>query len=97
MRTLLSFHVVSLCVVSCAFGQGAAQGSISGRVVNPSQAPVPEATVTVTNAGTGVSHAGATTLDGFYTSRFLPPDTYTVMAAKTGFEKTMQHETEARA
>ena len=97
MKNVLSLVRTFVCVVSCAFGQGAALGSISGRVADPSQAPVPGAAVTVTNAGTGVSYAGATTSDGFYTSRFLPPDTYTVMAMKTGFEKTMQHEREARA
>jgi hypothetical protein len=69
MRTLLSFLVASLCVVPCALGQATAQGSMIGRVVDPSQAPVPEATVTVTNPRTGASYAGTTTSDGFYTSR----------------------------
>ncbi len=58
---------------SRAFAQGAALGSISGRVVDPSQAPVPAATVTAVNDRTGAVSSAATTAEGYYAIRFLPP------------------------
>ena len=57
-------------------------GSISGQVTDPSQAPVPDASVTVANTKTGLSYAAATTADGYYTVRFLPPGTYSVSVTK---------------
>jgi hypothetical protein len=90
MKNVLSIALLFFCVVSCVFGQGAALGSISGRVADPSQAPVPEATVTVSNVKTGAVAASATTGDGYYTVRFLPPGTYSVAVVKTGFQKAVQ-------
>jgi hypothetical protein len=90
MRTLLSLPMILLCAVSCAFGQGASQGSISGRVLDPSLAPVPAATVTVSNVKTGTAVSAATTNDGYYTVRFLPPGTYSVEVTMPGFQKAVQ-------
>jgi hypothetical protein len=73
-----------------AFGQGGALGSISGQVTDPSQAAVPDASVIVANTKTGLSYAAATTADGYYTVRFLPPGTYSVSVSKTGFQKSVQ-------
>jgi len=72
------------------WGQGAALGSISGRVVDPSQAPVREASVTALNTRTGAASTAATTTDGYYTIRFLPPGVYAVTVSKTGFQKAVQ-------
>ncbi len=75
---------------SAAFGQGAALGSISGRVTDPSDAAVPEAAVTITNTGTGVSYSAATTVEGYYSVRFLPPGNYSAEVSKAGFQKAVQ-------
>lgn len=73
-----------------ASGQAAALGSISGRVTDPSQAPIPDASITITNTRTGLVSTAATTVDGYYTVRFLPPGTYSVTANRTGFQRTTQ-------
>ena len=82
-----------LTVAIPAFGQGGALGSISGRVMDPSQAPVPDASIAVINTKTGLSYAVATTAYGYYTVRFLPPGTYSVSVSKTGFQKSVQPNT----
>ena len=86
----LSLPVIAgLAMVSLPmFGQGT--GSISGRVTDPSDAPISEATVMVTNRATGVVSNAATTSGGFYVVRFLPPGAYTVEASQKGFQRTIQ-------
>jgi len=87
---VLAAVVIVLATAVPVFGQGAALGSISGRVADPSQAPVPDAGIIVTNVKTGTSTTAATTTDGYYTVRFLPPGTYSVSVSKTGFQKSVQ-------
>jgi hypothetical protein len=87
---LLTAVIVVLTAAAPAFGQGATLGSISGRVADPSQAPVPDASISVANVKTGVSSSAATTADGYYTVRFLQPGTYSVSVSKTGFQKSVQ-------
>lgn len=82
-----------LTAVIPAFGQGASLGSISGRVTDPSQAAVPDASIVVLNTKTGLSYAAATTADGYYTVRFLPPGTYSVSVSKSGFQRSVQPNT----
>ncbi|MBI3470760.1 MAG: TonB-dependent receptor [Candidatus Solibacter usitatus] len=84
--------LVCLAVPALVYGQGAALGSISGRVTDPSQAAVPDAVITVANLKTGVVFTAATTADGYYTVRFLPPGAYSVAATKTGFRKAVQQD-----
>ena len=74
--------IVLLATAVSAFGQGAALGSISGRVSDPSQAPVPDATILIINTKTGLNYTAATTADGYYTVKFLPPGTYSVAISR---------------
>jgi hypothetical protein len=87
---LLTAVLVLLTAAVPAFGQGAALGSISGRITDPSQAAVPDARIVVTDTKTGTSSSAATTGDGYYTVRFLPPGNYLVAVSKTGFQKAVQ-------
>lgn len=89
-RSLIFLLAFCLAASPAAFGQGAASGSISGRVTDPSEAPVPGASITVTNIKTGVNYAAATTANGYYTVRFLPPGAYSVSVSVTGFQKAVQ-------
>jgi hypothetical protein len=70
--------------------QGAALGTISGRVTDPTDAPIPGVTITVANLNTGARYTAGTTADGFYNVRFLQPGTYSVEAAQQGFQKATQ-------
>jgi len=66
-----------------AFGQSA---SLSGTVMDASQAVLPGATVTATNNGTGVKTTAIVNNAGVYTFAALPPGAYTVSVEMPGFQ-----------
>ncbi len=93
LRSYFKFFTVAAVLLAATISldaQGGALGSISGRVTDPSNAPVPEASVTVTNTKTGALSAVSTTSGGYYTVRFLQPGTYSVAVRKTGFQNAVQ-------
>ena len=61
-------------------------GSVSGVVRDSSGALVPSATVSITNANTGVSQKVATNNLGVYSFLALPVGTYKLVAGANGFE-----------
>ncbi|MGC8791816.1 MAG: TonB-dependent receptor domain-containing protein [Bryobacteraceae bacterium] len=61
-------------------------GSIVGNVTDPSDAPVPGATVTVTDKETGFSRSATTSEVGSYSFPTLPAGTYEVRVSKSGFQ-----------
>ncbi|MGH9447303.1 MAG: carboxypeptidase regulatory-like domain-containing protein, partial [Terriglobia bacterium] len=69
------------------FGQ-AVNGSILGTVRDVSKAVVPNASVMITNQGTGVTHSVTTNGSGYYSVPDLPPGTYRVDVKKAGFALT---------
>jgi hypothetical protein len=71
-------------------GQLAGNGAITGTVTDATGAVVPHATVTVTSVSTGQLTVRATTGAGDYDVTPLPPGTYTVTVAATGFQKYVQ-------
>ncbi len=62
------------------------RGTILGTVTDPSGAVVAGATVTVKNAGTGLTRTTQTSADGSYALPELPIGTYTVTITLTGFQ-----------
>ena len=70
------------------FAQGTA--SITGTVVDTSQAAVPGSEVTLTNTGTAQSTTKATSDQGFFVFPDLSPGTYKVTATKAGFKAWTQ-------
>jgi hypothetical protein len=80
--------VFALCIVWSArpaFAQAGGEGSLQGTVTDSSGAVIPNATVTVTNAATGIVTARNTTSAGVYMVSPLQPGTYTVRIAASGF------------
>jgi hypothetical protein len=67
--------------------QTAATGTISGTVTDVSGAIVPNASVTVINTDTGATRALNANSAGEFTSTFLQPGHYEVIAAGAGFGK----------
>jgi hypothetical protein len=63
-------------------------GTITGRVTDPSGAVVPGASVTVSQKSTGLLLHGQTNADGTYTFPQLQPGPYAVEVNKQGFKKT---------
>jgi outer membrane receptor protein involved in Fe transport len=64
-------------------------GQIVGVVTDAQGAVIPEAHITVTNVGTGVSSATTTDAKGFYQVLNLPIGSYTVTAEKGSFAKAV--------
>jgi len=61
-------------------------GTIRGRVSDPSDQPVAGSNVTAVNNATGYTRAMASADDGYYVIASLPIGTYTVTITKDGFE-----------
>src|SRR5215472_976816 len=61
-------------------------GTIRGRVSDPSDRPVAGSNVTAVNNATGYTRSMASTEDGYYVIASLPIGTYTVTITKDGFE-----------
>jgi hypothetical protein len=88
-KKIALFMLVIMCLsLSCALAQ--VTGSISGRVEDTSGAAVPEATVTVSNAETGASHAVTTDEAGNYRVLSLPVGRYEVRTEKPGFQTVVR-------
>ncbi len=65
-------------------------GSIVGNVVDPTNAAVPDATVTVTHLETGVSRSATTGATGAYSFPTLPSGSYDLRITKDGFQTYTQ-------
>jgi Carboxypeptidase regulatory-like domain/TonB dependent receptor len=66
-----------------------ATGDITGRVLDANGAVVPNAKVTVRNAGTGQAREATTNGDGDYTVTQLSPGNYEVVVESAGFSKVL--------
>ncbi len=88
-RTSLAFLSVSLIgsavfPPASAWSQTAASGTVSGFVLDPDQAAIPGATVTLTPA-TGAARTTVAGADGAYSFRNVPAGTYSLTATMQGF------------
>ncbi|MFB3829379.1 MAG: carboxypeptidase regulatory-like domain-containing protein, partial [Bryobacteraceae bacterium] len=66
------------------------RATLTGRVLDPSNAPIAGASITVRNEGTNVAYPAKTDARGNYTVPFLPPGSYSVSASAEGFRQTVQ-------
>ena len=87
LTTLLLF--VEMVVCSQMFAQ-VAGGTLSGTIIDPSGAAVPQAQVTIRNVATGVERAVSTNADGFYTVPNLQPGSYEITVTAKGFSTETQ-------
>jgi len=79
---------VFACAVSLALPLAAQSpnGSINGRVVDPSNGVIAGADILVINDVTGVKYPGKTNDDGIYVVPNLPPGPYRLQVSKVGFK-----------
>jgi len=68
------------------------RATLAGRVVDPSDAAIPGAEISVRNVGTNVTHQAKTDSHGNYTIAFLPPGDYAVSAAAHGFQSITRND-----
>src|SRR4051812_25066149 len=84
---LVAIVAIALVAAAPPASAQALYGAIVGTINDQSGAPVPGATVTATNAGTGLKVEAATDPDGNYTFRNLQPGVYDITAALSGFKE----------
>jgi len=82
---LLALLICSMTLSPSLFSQSASTGALSGTLKDSSGAVVPNATVTLTNSGTGQVHSTTTSADGTYKFGLLPPGNYSVKFEAAGF------------
>jgi outer membrane receptor protein involved in Fe transport len=81
---LLAAYVSSVPQIASA---QAVYGSVFGTITDSTGAVVPNATVTVTNVAKGTSETALSNESGQYRVQHLIPDTYTVSAEASGFNR----------
>jgi hypothetical protein len=88
-----TIHILGLALLLAvtAFGQSTT-GSISGIVKGSSGAPIPDATVTITNPANNLSRIVTTGSTGLFIAPQLPPGAYTISVEKQGFRKLVRNE-----
>jgi len=79
--------MMGLLLAGSAFGQEAT-GTVTGTVTDATGGVVANASVNVTNAGTGAVSKTTTNASGLYSVVQLPPGMYTVTVEASGFRKT---------
>ena len=78
----------SMSVTSLA--QLAGKGAVSGTILDPTGASVPDATIVVTNTANGVATTTTSTAAGDYSVSTLDAGVYTITITAKGFEKLTQ-------
>src|ERR1051326_9444338 len=78
-----------LCASQTAFGQ-AVYGSISGTVTDPTGAAIPNAQITITDTGKGVTFNTKTNESGNYAQTHLIAGVYRVRVEAAGFDASVQ-------
>ncbi|MEO8096850.1 MAG: carboxypeptidase regulatory-like domain-containing protein [Acidobacteriota bacterium] len=86
LRGGLVMMVLVMSSVSPSFGQ-AADGNLAGVILDPSEAAVAAASVTVENVATGVKTATESDRDGAYRFNHLPVGLYNITASAPGFQR----------
>jgi hypothetical protein len=89
-RSLYATLSLALLLLSCGQAYAGVTAIISGTVKDSSGAIVVGATVTATNAETGITITQTTNREGFYSFQSLPLGKYTVDAQHAGFKSYRQ-------
>lgn len=89
MLRLLACLVISLATFSGAARAQSTTADITGTVTDSTGKVIPNAAVSVTNAGTGASKTANTNAAGEYVVTELAPGMYTVTVEASGFSKSL--------
>ncbi len=81
----VTFVILALLFAAALSSAQTSSTSLRGTVIDPKGAVVPAAEVTITNAATGFSRTIKTDGQGFYQFLEVPPATYTLTIAASGF------------
>ena len=94
MKRVWLLCALAILVVAVSLGSGSAWGqattSIRGTVTDPSNAAIPNATVTLTNTDTNLQRHATTDQEGSYVFAEVQPGHYTLVVEGSGFSKFEQ-------
>ncbi len=88
LASLLVLPALLLLFPPKMMAQSTTTGAITGQVIDPSGAVIPNAAVTLKNTATGTTATDATDANGNYHFALLDPGNYTVAATASGFQTT---------
>ena len=86
MRKTVTLFIFVFFITAGSFAQTTNQGAVVGTVKDPNGLVVPSATVTITNAATGVSRTATSDSNGNYRMDFLQPGEYEIRVEASGFK-----------
>jgi Carboxypeptidase regulatory-like domain len=86
MRNVVASALLTIAISGAAFAQFQF-GSVVGQIKDPSQAPVPGATIDIRSQTTNVVRQATTNSGGEYSFISLPPDRYTLIVRHEGFRE----------
>src|SRR5882724_10931244 len=89
-RLVCLFALISL-LSSAALAQALSAGTVAGVVLDPNNAAVPNATVTIANSITGYTRTVTSNADGTFRFDNVPPNNYQLSVAASGFEAAIQN------
>ncbi|MFY9527850.1 MAG: carboxypeptidase-like regulatory domain-containing protein, partial [Candidatus Acidiferrales bacterium] len=84
-RHITSLLVASLVFITSVFAQSP-NGTISGVVIDPSEAAIAGAEITIVNDATRVQYSTKTNNEGIYVVPNLPPGPYRIQVLRIGFK-----------
>jgi hypothetical protein len=76
--------------LACLRGWASPEASISGKVVDPSEAVIPGVSVVICNVETGMRQSTTTNSEGFYSLPALPPGQYQIEVLQSGFRPLLR-------
>ena len=92
--SLCTLVVAGVLLLPVAAFPQASQGSVSGNVVDPSGAVVPDAELILTSLATGAEAFGVSGSQGFYSFPNLTPGKYVLQVTSPGFKIYVQSDIE---
>jgi hypothetical protein len=78
--------VAGICFGAALLSGQDFRSTLTGRVIDPSDSPVPEAAVSIQSESTNVTYSAKSDSRGNYTAILLPPGSYSVTVTAAGFK-----------
>ena len=93
-KTAIRFLVLIALIaipVAPALAQALGAGTVAGTIVDPDNAVVPNANVTIANPVTGYTRSAVTNQDGTFRFDNVPPNSYQITISASGFNPATQN------
>ena len=89
-RASVAGWLVSISLIACLSGWADPEASIGGRVIDPTGAVIPGASVIISNLETDLKETATTNAEGLYSFALMPPGRYQIEVHQAGFRPFIQ-------